>query len=144
MIKKRYQGFVDVIKAVIGSYIGLYTKYKDKILIWYCENRTAHCKSQYALSLGGIKPIAFYPNKDVFLGKIESDVMHICYDERVLQRYRSKEKPKFIPAVESCFKYSTNRFNLGPYQSMHPNIKLDHKLTSTLNKNILQSQNKII
>jgi hypothetical protein len=140
MVKKEFQGKVDVIKAAIGSYIGMYSKYRDRIFRWYCENRTAHAKSQYALSIGGIKPIAFYPNKDIFNHKIESDIMHICYDERALREYRSSVIPKVIPQVKSCFNYSNMRYNIGSCHIESPKICLNkakvRKLQNYFQKNV--------
>jgi hypothetical protein len=129
MIKKAYQGSVDVVKAVIGSYIGMYTKYKDRIFRWYCENRTAHSKSQFALSIGGIRPLAFYPNKDIFLGKVESDILHICYDQRAITTLRYDLVPTIIPEVANCFLYSTQRYNLGSCKFDNSELGLNkHKI----------------
>ena len=125
MVKRKYQGIIDVLKASLGSYVGMYSMFQDKILIWYSENRTAHTASQYSQALGGAKPIAFYPNKDVFLGKIESDIMHIGYDEQVLQKYRKKEYPKLIVEIVNPYLYATKRYNLGPIHVAEPNLNLD-------------------
>ncbi|MFX1377895.1 MAG: hypothetical protein ACFFA4_02280 [Promethearchaeota archaeon] len=139
MLKKQYQGNVDVIKAVIGSYIGMYRKYKDRIYRWYCENRTAHAKSQFALSIGGIRPLAFYPNKDVFFGKVESDILHICYDKRAIETMRSSKTPTFIPEALNCFTYSTNRYNLGSYHVENSdNLYLDYQKLKLLQKRLKQ------
>ena len=70
MLKKKYQGYIDITKAMIGSMLGMLHKFKGKIYTWYVENRTAHAKSQYSMWVCGIAPIAFYPNKDIFLGKV--------------------------------------------------------------------------
>ncbi len=134
MLKKQYQGNVDVIKAVIGSYIGMYSKYKDKIYRWYCENRTAHAKSQFALSIGGIRPLAFYPNKDVFLGKVESDILHICYDDRAITTLRSDCTPVVIPEVVNCFLYSTQRYNLGACEFDNSDLDLNFRKIKKLRK----------
>ncbi|MFX0021534.1 MAG: DUF998 domain-containing protein [Candidatus Hermodarchaeota archaeon] len=134
MLKKQYQGNVDVIKAVIGSYIGMYSKYKDKIFRWYCENRTAHAKSQFALSIGGIRPLAFYPNKDIFLGKVESDILHICYDERAITTMRSNNTPVVIPEVANCFLYSTQRYNLGACKFDNSELELNFRTIKQLRK----------
>ncbi|MFX1389398.1 MAG: hypothetical protein ACFE9Z_04960 [Promethearchaeota archaeon] len=136
MIKKAYQGKVDVIKAVIGSYIGMYTKYKDQIYRWYCENRTAHSKSQYALSIGGIRPLAFYPNKDVFMGKVESDILHICYDQRAITTMRYNQTPTIIPEAANCFLYSTQRYDLGACNFDNSVLELDFKKIRQLRKKI--------
>jgi len=84
------------------------------------ENRTAHAKSQYSMCVCGISPIGFYPNKDVFLGKIESDLMQILYDNRALDKYRASEIPSILPQVEPCFLYSDEKHNLGHYHITDP------------------------
>ena len=69
MVRKEYQGIIDVTKAIIGSYAWMWSTYKDEILMWYCENRTAHAASQYITSVCGINTVAFFPNKMSFLMK---------------------------------------------------------------------------
>ncbi|TKJ21765.1 MAG: hypothetical protein CEE43_08735 [Promethearchaeota archaeon Loki_b32] len=142
MLKKKYQGHVDITKAMIGSMIGMIHKFKDDIYVWYVENRTAHSKSQYSMYVCGIAPIGFYPNKDVFLGKVESDLMQICYDVRVLKNLRATSTPTIISQVEDCYLYSDARYNLGNYEIQVPGIILDHKKISHLKKNIKKSVKK--
>lgn len=136
MLKKKYQGTIDITKAMIGSMISMIHNYKDKIYIWYVENRTAHAKSQYSMWVCGIAPIGFFPNKDVFLGKVESDLMQICYDQRVLYEFRSKEPPNIIPEVERCFDYSDKRYRLGDYNIENPEIILNRKIISKIKRNL--------
>jgi hypothetical protein len=112
-IKREYQGTLDAIKAVIGSMIGIWTEYRNKIKLWYCENRTAHTKSQYLSSVCGIKAIAFLPNKDIFNEKVESDILHIAYEHDTLTDLRSSEIPSIIPEVECLFDFVNERYNLG-------------------------------
>lgn len=139
MLKKKYQGYVDITKAMIGSMIGMIHKFGDKIYTWYVENRTAHSKSQYSMWVCGIAPIGFYPNKDVFLGKIESDLMQICYDERALREFRTKAIPKILPQVEECYLYSDRRYKLGDYHIEVPDIKLDRKKVSRIKKKLVKN-----
>ncbi|MFX1385229.1 MAG: GNAT family N-acetyltransferase, partial [Promethearchaeota archaeon] len=56
MLKKKCQGRIDVVKAMIGSMIGMCCSFKEKILSWYVENRTAHTSSQYPMYRCGIEP----------------------------------------------------------------------------------------
>ena len=42
MVRKEYQGIIDVTKSIIGSYEWLWNTFKDEIVMLYCENRTAH------------------------------------------------------------------------------------------------------
>ncbi len=142
MLKKEYQGYIDITKAMIGSMIGMCHKYKNEIYTWYVENRTAHAKSQYSMRVCGIAPIGFYPNKDIFLGNIESDVMQILYDERVLRQYRRKKPPQIIPEVIDCYRYSDARYKLGEYNIITPHIRLDFKKVSTLKKKVIKKVKK--
>ncbi|MFX1393974.1 MAG: hypothetical protein ACFFAH_10405 [Promethearchaeota archaeon] len=127
MLKKMYQGRIDVVKAMIGSMIGMCCSFKDKILSWYVENRTAHTSSQYPMYKCGIEPIGFYPNKDVFLGKVESDLMQIAYDARALNGFRLKKIPQIIPEAQNCFKYSNERYNLGSVKVKFPKLKINRE-----------------
>ncbi len=136
MLKKKYQRKIDITKAMIGSMIGMIYKFKDTIFNWYVENRTAHAKSQYSMWVCGITPIGLYPNKDIFLGKVESDLMQICYDEKALREYRSDEIPSILPQVEDCYLYSDNRYHLGNYQIETSTIDLNHDKLSRLKKNL--------
>ena len=136
MLKKKYQGYLDITKAMIGSMLGMIHKYKNEVYVWYVENRTAHSKSQYSMWVCGIAPIGFYPNKDIFLGKVESDLMQILYDERALRELRSNIVPQLIPEVENCYIFSDKRYNLGEYQIGEPNFTLNQKEISLLKKNL--------
>ncbi len=136
LLRKEYQGYIDITKAMIGSMIGMCHKYKDKIYTWYVENRTAHAKSQYSMWVCGIAPIGFYPNKDIFFGKVESDLMQIFYDERALRKYRRKDIPNFLPAVERCFTFSNKRYNLGSYEIKVPEISLDDNKISKIRNHL--------
>ncbi|MFX1446439.1 MAG: hypothetical protein ACFFHV_23855 [Promethearchaeota archaeon] len=125
MVKKKYQGVLDVVKAIMGSYIWMWGKYGDRIMVWYCENRTAHCTSQYMTAVCGIKSIAIFPNKDIFFDKIETDIMGIIYVEKALKELRSNSKPKIIQEALSCFLYSNERYQLGDVQICFPKINLN-------------------
>lgn len=125
MLKKKYQGYIDIIKAMIGSMIGMCCTFKNKILLWYVENRTAHTSSQYPMYRCGLEPIGFYPNKDIFFGKVESDLMQIAYDKKALKILRSRENPQIIPEAINCFNYSAERYNLGTAKIKTPKLKLN-------------------
>ena len=135
-LKKNNLGKIDVLKATISSFITMYRKYEGKIFRWYGESRTAHTNSQYTLGAGGFKPVAFFPNKDVFYNKVESDILLISYDERALEEYRSKRKPRILPSVENCFVYSDLRYSLGDYEIERPNIKLNDQKICKLEKTL--------
>ena len=142
MLKKRYQGRIDITKAMIGSMLGMLHEFRNKIYTWYVENRTAHAKSQYSMWVCGISPIAFYPNKDIFLEKIESDLMQILYDKRALKEFRNNIIPCFIPSVESCYQYSNKRYSLGTFSIESPKIILVKKKVYKLQKKLIRNIEK--
>ena len=131
MIKEKYQGIIDIVKANISSYAWMWSKYEDRLSLWYCENRTGHTTSQYLTSICGVKTIGILPNKDLFFGKIESDVFGIIYRKETLSNLRPKKIPSLIPDVEKCFSYSNKKFNLGLANFFNPEFSLsNHKLES--------------
>lgn len=138
MLKKKYQRYIDITKAMIGSMLGMIHTFRDRIYNWYVENRTAHAKSQYSMCVCGIAPIGFYPNKDIFLGRVESDLMQILFDERSLNQYRSKEIPQILSCVETSYLYSERRYNLGDYMIACPDIKLDLHKVKVLKRNFIK------
>ena len=138
MLKKKYQGYIDITKAMIGSMIGMVYKFRDIIYTWYVENRTAHAKSQYSMWVCGIAPIAFYPNKDIFLDKVESDLMQIFYDKRALTKFRTSKIPRLIPPVEKCFKYADARYSLGEYSIQNPTNLIDFSHASRLEESLIK------
>lgn len=144
VLKKKYHTKIDLVKSAKISISTLYYSFRDKIYIWYGETRTAHAKSQYITSQCGVKPIAFFPNKDIFLNQIESDLMQIIYNKKAIETLRSKEIPKLIPQVSNCFLYTTLRYNLGPVNFKNPLLRLDSEkyLKSRRNMIIKSESNK--
>lgn len=139
----KYQGVVDSMKALTGSMIGIWSELKDKIYIWYSENRTAHTCSQYLASVCSIKPIAFLPNKDVFFNNVESDLMQIAYDSKALRDYRSTFTLRIIPEVEECYQYSDKRYNLGNVDIFRPTLNLSLQKIKQLKKDLKVSVKKL-
>jgi len=125
MVKKEYQGKIDIVKSIMGSYIWMWNTYKNSIALWYCENRTAHATAQYITSVCGIRTVAILPNKDIFFFKVESDVLGVIYSEDTLRKMRKKDFPKIIPEISNCFQYSNNKFDLGPIEFNNQNIDLN-------------------
>ena len=125
MVRKKYQAKLDVVRAIMGSYIWMWNSFKDKILVWYCENRTAHASSQYITAVCGINTVAIFPNKDIFFGQVESDVMGVIYVEKVLRDMRSALVPTLIPSAINSFVYSDKLYNLGNIRVAQPTLKLD-------------------
>lgn len=126
VIKKQYQKTIDIFKAFIASIIYLWRKYGDKIFIWYGEMRTNESISQFFTSLVGMKPIAFFPNKDIFKdNELESDILHVIFSKNVLNRNRYKAKPIIIRQVLNCYNYSNKRYKLGLPIIENPTINLN-------------------
>ncbi|MFW9947128.1 MAG: hypothetical protein ACFFDX_09900 [Candidatus Odinarchaeota archaeon] len=125
MIRKKYQTKLDVVRAIMGSYIWMWNSFKDDILVWYCENRTAHASSQYITAVCGINTIAIFPNKDIFFGQVESDVMGVIYVEKVLREMRCASIPTLIPSAVKVFIHSDKLYNLGNIRVIQPTLYLD-------------------
>ena len=127
MLRKQFQKNLDVVKVIMGSYYWMWSTFKDEVVVWYCENRTAHAVSQYITAVCGINTIAIFPNKDIFYGEIESDVMGIIYRQDVLSTHRSKKVPSLIEGSVDCFLHADNLYHLGFFHLVSPHIKLDPK-----------------
>ena len=125
VIKKEYRKIIDSLKAFLGSSAYLWKKFQKEILIWYGEIRTNESTAQFATSLFGLKPIAFFPNKDIFFNKMESDILHIIYNQEVLLKYRKKERPQIIRQALNSYYYTNKRFELGLPIIKNPIIKLN-------------------
>ena len=134
MVKKKYQQVLDVTKSIIGSYFWMWTTFKKEILMWYCENRTAHAASQYITSVCGINTVAFFPNKDVFYDQVESDVMGVIYREKTLKKYRERKTPVLIENALDSFLHCDNLYNLGNFQLASPDLHLNYDKISELQK----------
>ncbi len=134
MIRKEYQGIIDVTKAIIGSYTWMWSTYKDEILMWYCENRTAHTASQYITSVCGINTVAFFPNKDVFFDRVESDVMGVVFREKALKEYRESQTPQLIRNALDSFLHCDNIYQLGGFNLVCPDIQFNYEKIEVLQK----------
>ncbi len=134
MVRQEYQGIIDVTKSIIGSYTWMWSTYKDEILMWYCENRTAHAASQYITSVCGINTVAFFPNKDVFFNRVESDVMGVVFREKALREYRGAQTPQLIRNALDSFLHCDNIYRLGGFNLVCPDIKLNYEKIEVLQK----------
>lgn len=134
VVKKEYQGRFESTKSLIGCCIYVWLLYRREIFLWYGEVRTAHAKTQYILDLCTLKAVAFYPNKDVFYNKIESDILQVSYNKKALTIYRSKKIPAILPEIENCYLYSKRKFNLGKYFVISPDLNLNLKKIEKIKK----------
>ena len=112
----------------------MWSTYKDEILMWYCENRTAHAASQYITSVCGINTVAFFPNKDVFFNRVESDVMGVVFREKALREYRGAQTPQLIRNALDSFLHCDNIYRLGGFNLVCPDIKLNYEKIEVLQK----------
>lgn len=124
MIKTKYQSLTNFKKLVVGSLIGMWSTFEGKIHMWYAENRTAHAKSQYMSVICGVYPVAIFPNKDIFMNKVESDVFHIIYSRKGLYKMRRKY-PKLIPEAEEIYSHIKTRYNLEEAEFVEPVVQYD-------------------
>lgn len=139
MLLEPYQGTVDVVKAIIGSYVWMWNTFREEILVWYCENRTAHAASQYITAVCGIHTIALFPNKDIFFKEVESDVMGIIYQDKVFTNLRAKQVPQLIEDSIDCFLYTDELYGLGNFSIVPEDLELDMDKVEAIRKRILIS-----
>ena len=136
VVKKKYHKIIDAPKAFIGCVTYIWKTYQDRILLWYGEMRTNESTSQFFTSMVGLKPIAFLPNKDIFNFKIESDILHVIYDQSIFKMYRKEEAPHIIRQVLNWYAYSSKRYSLQNPQIENPNITLNQDKIKKLSENL--------
>lgn len=120
----------------------MFRKYRKKILIWYTETLTNHAKAQYVCKRCYIEPLGFFPNKDLFCNKIESEFLQVAYDKKVLKQYRIDKIPKIILEVIKCFMYSSLKYDLISVDFVEPKINLNLKETLDLKKKLNHNKKK--
>lgn len=131
MIKRKFQTATNVKKLMIGSMIGMWSTFKKEINRWYAECRTAHAKSQYLANICGIKPLAIFPNKDLFLNQVESDIFHIIFSANVLYKLR-RMSPKLIPKIKSIYSFVSKIYTLEEPEFIEPIVNYDHDIESAI------------
>ncbi len=137
IIRNKYRDQIDVIGTFAGYLRYACARYKNKILVWYSETRTAHNIAQYGQTLCGLIPVAFFPNKDVFVNKVESDFFHISYDKETLKKYR-KKNPKIIRQVLNCYLYSNDIYHLGVPIIENPTVNYDSVKINEIEEKIVR------
>jgi len=135
-IKREYQNHVDVLKIILGCIYAIVNTYKDKILVWSCEIRTAHSISQYMGLISGLYPVAFLPNKDIFFDRIESSLLFIMYDDIVFQKFQSKRIPNVLLDAASCYLHSKLKYKLGKVRFKNPDIDIDLIKVNEIRKHV--------
>ena len=142
MLRKQFHGVVDVIKVIMGSYYWMWSTFKDDVVMWHCENRTAHAALQHMTALCGINTVAIFPNKDIFYGLVESDVMGLIFNEETLRNYRTKKVPALIENALEPFLYTDNLYQLGFFQLVSPHLELDQEKISDLKSKLIRKVSK--
>ena len=138
-IKKEYQGLTDLGKLSLACLYSFLKKYEKKVLVWSCEVRTGHTKSQYMGRILGLLPIAFLPNKDLFFLREESQFIYILYDEEALSKYRSMIIPRIHFKVMRSYLYAQEKLNLEtPMANNHLNESYDESELNLIRKNIIR------
>jgi len=112
VVKKEWLGVLDTKKAYIAACLMIWNKYREKILFWWAETRTADAKTQCITSYCALKPIALLPNKDIFYNKVESDLMIIAYNKEVFTKCRRKKIPRIIPSIYKVYSFSKRQYGL--------------------------------
>jgi len=136
VIKKGYHKVIDIFKAFIGCAIYLWKRYQKQILIWYGEMRTNETSSQFFTSIVGMKPVAFFANKDIFFNKKESDILQVIYDQDVLKSLRKKKQPQIIRQVLNSYTYINKRFQLGLPIIKNPKLNINQEIVKDLYEKI--------
>ena len=142
VVKRDYHKVIDVFKAYLGCVMYLWNTYKNKIMIWYGEMRTNEATSQFFTSQIGLKPIAFFPNKDIFFNHVESDILQIVYDEDALYKFRVEEEPKIIRQVLKCYVYANKRYHLGTPIVENPNIEFNSFVQNEIKEKVIKISEK--
>lgn len=140
-VKKEFQGLTDLFKLLLAGYYSILYKFEKKIMSWSCEIRSAHNKTQFLSIYIDLAPIAFFPNKDLFFNRSESEFLFIIYDNDALGKFRCKEKPKIIYPVLNCYAYTAKKFRIGlpqvsKYQKLNYNKSELEKIKSNLLKKV--------
>ncbi len=142
-IKKEFQGLSSLPKLLMAAWIALLKKYEKRALMYFGEARSAHSKSQSLSDYIGLKPIAFFPKKDIFFNRDESEFLLILYDEDTITKYRRKEIPKIIPRVLTCYYYARERYQLEfPEIFDHLTLNFDDKIIQTIKQNLTYQEEK--
>lgn len=89
---------------------------REVIKIFWTENRTAHQGSQRISEALNFYPLGLLPNKDIFQGKRESDLLYALYSMNTLKRRRPD--PQLIQEVLPIYDAVAGQFRLGPVQSV--------------------------
>jgi len=140
-IKKEYQGMASLPKLILAAWVVLLTKYEKRALMCFGEARSAHSKSQSLSDYLGLKPIAFFPKKDIFFNREESEFLLILYDEHIFTKYRRKETPKIIPRALPCYYFARERYQLEfPELSEHLTLNFDHKKIQAIKQNLVYQE----
>jgi hypothetical protein len=66
---------------------------------------------------------------------VESDVLGVVYQEKVLNKYRERKTPTLIRNALDSFLHCDNLYGLGAFNLVSPDLTLDYEKISELHKN---------
>ncbi|TFF97455.1 MAG: hypothetical protein EU547_04265 [Promethearchaeota archaeon] len=136
VVKKDWIGILDAKKAYMVACLVVWNVFKNKISLWWAETRTADAKTQYITRECGLRPIAWFPNKDIFYNKIESDLLIIAYNKDRIEKNRSNKLPEIIPSVMGCYSFSKINYNLETPRLLEHDTIFDKEKILKLQKQI--------
>ncbi len=110
MIDPDYQGYGLASYILVNAFRDIIARWRDRIKIFWTENRTAHSRSQAISEASGMKPVGLLPHKDIFLEKRETDLLYALYSMNALKNRRPE--PTLIPEVLPIFKTVGRQFRL--------------------------------
>jgi len=143
VFKKKYQGLTGLVDLLIACLYSILKIYEKKVLVWSCEIRSAHTKSQYSARVLNLQPIAFLPNKDFFFNREESEILYVLYDEDVLTQYRSPEIPVIPHQVLNSYAYSLKKYHIGnPIIDNSSNLNFNKKEIDKIKKRFFSRAEK--
>ena len=133
LLKSSYRHKIDTYRAFLGSTLYYWKTYCDQINIWYGEIRTYSSVMQFGSLVVGLKPIGFFPNKDIFFNNVESDILVVTYNKNTISNQRDSLSPKIIREATKCFDYTRKRFpEIGFVPVSNPVLNVDRIRTSIL------------
>jgi len=136
-VKKEFQGLSSLPKLLMAAWVALLKKYEKRVFMYFGEARSAHSKSQSLSDYIGLKPVAFFPKKDIFFNQDESEFLLILYDEDAITKYRKKEIPKIIPRILPCYYFARERYQLEfPEVFEHLALDFDDKKIQIIKQNL--------
>lgn len=116
VVKKSYQGIINMSEISRAIIFYMVKKYYKTILVWSCEVLSSNPKVQSICRICKFSPFAFLPKKDYFFHRQESEFIYILYDNEIFFKFRSKKDPRLPinPQLQRCYLTSLKMMGLSP------------------------------